>query len=79
MVSGTSRTIPPELAKLRRSTLDLIPSSICREQLNREIKMQIKEEGLEEEDLVETWSYFYEEAAFAEAFPYDEGFGADDV
>ena len=79
IVTGSSRTIPPELARLRRTSLYLdLPSSICREQLNQSIEKQIVEDGLEDEDLVETWSYFYEEAWFAIACPYDEGFGADD-
>mmetsp|Transcript_28669 Transcript_28669/g.41053 ORF Transcript_28669/g.41053 Transcript_28669/m.41053 type:complete len:151 (+) Transcript_28669:416-868(+) len=82
IVSGTDRSIPPQLAKLRRSTLYLedIPRKIDRDELNQWIERQIVEDGLEEEDLVETWHYFYEEASFLDAFPYDdEGFRSDDV
>ena len=56
----------------------MIPSSICQEELNREIERRIIDEGLEDEDLVETWTRFYEEATYS-AFANDEGFGADDV
>ena len=81
IVTSTNRTIPPELAKIRQSFLYLkmIPQSICREELNREIEDQIVEDGLEDEDLVETWTFFYEEAAYDAVVASDEGFGADDV
>ena len=82
IVTGTDRPIPPQLAKLRRSTLYLedIPRRIDRDELDRWIERQIVEDRLEEEDLVETWHYFYEEASFLDAFPYnDEGFCSDDV
>jgi hypothetical protein len=82
IVSGTDRPIPSQLAKLRRSTLYLedIPQRIDRDELNQWIERQIVDDGLEEEDLVETWHYFYEEASFLDAFPYDdEGFRSDDV
>ena len=53
---------------------------MCGEELNRSIEEQIIEEGLEDEELVETWSYFYEEALDHMARPYHkEGFGEDDV
>mmetsp|Transcript_26626 Transcript_26626/g.38165 ORF Transcript_26626/g.38165 Transcript_26626/m.38165 type:complete len:130 (+) Transcript_26626:414-803(+) len=60
IVSGTTRVIPPELLGLRQSFfyLKMIPQSICREELNREIEEQIIDKGLEEEDLVETWTQF---------------------
>jgi hypothetical protein len=82
IVSGSDRPIPPQLAELRRSTLYLedIPRRIDRGELDRWIERQIVEDRLEEEDLVETWHYFYEEASFLDAFPFDdEGFHSDDV
>ena len=80
IVSGTDLPIPLALVRLRQSTLyqKLIPASICREELDREIEKQIVEEGLEDEDLVETWTMFYEDALYSKVLS-DEGFGADDV
>ena len=53
----------------------MTPSSVCQEALNQEIEMQNKkEEGLEDDNLIETWFYFYEEASLAAEFPYNEGF-----
>ena len=57
----------------------MIPQSICLEELNRGIEEQIIDEGLEDEDLVEIWTQFYEEAAYHAVVESDEGFGADDV
>lgn len=80
IVTGSHHTIPPELARLRQSSLYTgLPSSICWDQLDRSIEDQIVEDGMEDEDLVETWTFYYEEIWLTLACPYDEGFGADDV
>ena len=73
--------VPPELARLRRKSLykDL-SMFICLAELDRSIEEQIIAEGEEDEDLVETWTYYYEEFLYREACPYhEEGFGADDM
>ena len=67
--------------KLRKSVLymEFIPESVDRDQLNREIEIEIQEQGMEDDDLVDTWTYFYEEAAYEDLFHFEEGLGADDV
>ena len=81
IVSGTTLPVPPAFVRLRQSTLyqKLIPKSICREEeLDLEIEKRIIDEGLEDEDLVETGTEIYKEALYSEVLN-DEGFGANDV
>mmetsp|Transcript_9728 Transcript_9728/g.14067 ORF Transcript_9728/g.14067 Transcript_9728/m.14067 type:complete len:126 (+) Transcript_9728:443-820(+) len=81
IVHGTFREVPPALVKLRESDLYMkwIPQCICRVRLDREIEKQIQKQGLQDDDLIDTWTAFYEEVAYAGAFPYEDGLGADDV
>lgn len=51
IVAGSYHSFPPELARLRQSSLYMgLPSSICREQLDGSIEDQIVD-GNEDEDL----------------------------
>ena len=73
--------VPPELARLHCKSLyrDLAMFT-CLEELDRSIEEEIIAEGEEDEDLVETWSYYYEEFLYSMACPYhEEGLGEDDV
>jgi len=79
--TGPGFVVPPELARLRRKSLykDLA-MFICLEELDRSIEEQIIVEGEEGDDLVETWTKYYEDFLEQRACGYhDEGFGADDV
>jgi len=79
--TGPGFVVPPELARLRRKSLykDLA-MFVNLEELDRSIEEQIIAEGEENDDLVETWTNYYEEFLEQQACGYhDEGFGADDV
>ena len=52
--------------------LEFIPKTINRDALNAWIARQIIEEGLEEEEEVDVWTYFYEEVAFGDVPIPDE-------
>jgi len=54
--------------------LKFLPESVDRDQLNREIEIEIQEQGMEDDDLGDTWTYFYEEAAYGDVFRFEEGF-----
>ena len=76
IVSGTDRPVPPALMRLRRSPLYTeLPSSICREELDRCIEEQIVEDDMEDEYLVEVWTSYYEDVWLSLGFPCNVGFG----
>jgi hypothetical protein len=76
IVSGTDRPVPPALVRLRRSPLYTeLPSSICREELDRCIEEQIVEDDMEDEYLVEVWTSYYEDVWLSLGFPCNDGFG----
>ena len=79
--TGPGFVVPPELARLRRKSLykDLA-MFVCLEELDGSIEEQIIAEGEEDDDLVETWTNYYEGFFEQRACGYhDEGFGAYDV
>ena len=60
-MTGSDFVIPPELVKLRKSSLVMaLPSSISRYGLNHWIEKQIMKDGMGDEDLVETWTSYYD-------------------
>ena len=63
-----------DLESLRKTELymEFIPKSINRDELNAWIAQQIIQEGLEDEDEVDVWTYYYEEVAYADVAIPDE-------
>jgi hypothetical protein len=64
----------PDLECLRKTALYLeyIPRSINRDELNAWIARQIIQEGFQNEDEVDVWTYYYEEVAFGNVSIPDE-------
>ena len=80
IVSGTNLPVPPALVRLRRSSLYTeLPSSICREELDRCIEEQILEDNMEDEYLVEAWTSYYEDVWLSLGCSYNGGFGVSGV